>query len=79
MFVLIFIMQKDRDVYIEKQIKDKNIYMIEVYDQFIYYIWTRVSCDEYHTKVFKKYYGISENKNVKIIDHKFEKLLYNVF
>lgn len=26
MFVLIFIMQKDRDVYIEKQIKDKNIY-----------------------------------------------------
>lgn len=79
MFVLIFIMQKDRDVYIEKQLKDKNIDTIEVYDQFIYYIWTRGPWGEYHTKVFKKYYVIPEDKNVKIVDHKFEKFLYDVF
>ena len=79
MFILIFIMQRDRDVYIENQLKDKSVETIEVYDQFIYYIWTRGPWGEYHTKVFKKYYGIPEDKKVKIIDHKFEKILYDVF
>lgn len=79
MFIFIFIIQNDRDEYIKEQLQDKNVQQIEVYDQFITYVWTRGPWGDYHTRVFKQYYGIPEEKSIKIIDHKFEKFLYDTF
>ena len=79
MFVFIFIIQKDRDTYIAEQLNDSKCYEIEVYENFIQYIWVANPWGDYNSKVFKKYYKIPEDKTIKIINHKFKNILYDIF
>ena len=78
MFSLIFVVQKDRDNYIKKQLKNKDVEQVEVYKHFVNYAWTRAPWTDYHVGTFKKYYGIDDNKNVKIVNHRFEQILYDI-
>lgn len=76
MFSLIFSMNKDREDYIEKQLQNENVKQVEVYDQIISYIWTRGPWGEYHSKVFKTYYNIDQDTELKIVNHKITSAIY---
>lgn len=78
MFSLIFVVQKDRDNYIEKQLKNTDLEQIEVYKHFVNYVWTRAPWTDYHAGTFKNYYGIDDNKSIKIVNHRFEQILYDI-
>ncbi|MDO5569675.1 MAG: DUF6056 family protein, partial [bacterium] len=77
MFSLIFIVQKDRDAYIKYQLQDEKVQEIEVYNHFITYVWTRAPWGDYHSNVFKNYYGIDEKISLKIVNHKFSLAFYD--
>lgn len=79
MFILIFMVQKDRDDYIKEQLKKDDVEQIEVYEHFVTYIWIGNPWGNYNSSVFKKYYGIPQNKSVKIIRSKYEQFLYDTF
>ena len=78
MFILIFIIQKERDDYINLQLKE-NKQEIEVYEHFINYIWVGMPLGDFNARVFKDYYGIPQEKTLKIINSKLEQFLYDTF
>lgn len=78
MFTFIFLVQKDRDNYIEQQLKEDK-QQIDVYEHFIGYIWVGNPWGNFNAKVFKEYYGIPQDKSINIVISRYEQFLYDIF
>ena len=73
-YISIFRQYKENESIIEKGIKDKSK-VIEIY-KYPYFANCNINPDDdYHLKVFKRYYNIEEDVEIKLLDNKWKYLI----